>query len=81
MLLALLALAAMPKPAADMPVMDLMQPPANCPETHMSIARKQAERPRAIPLNRLPRAEVFAAVDRRIDRCPAPLILSKRPKR
>jgi hypothetical protein len=81
MLLAFLALAAAPQPAADMPVVNPQQPPVNCPETHMSFARKQAERPRAIPLNRLPRAEMFAAVDRRIDRCPAPLILSRIPKR
>ena len=81
MLLAFLVLAATPQPAADMPVVNPQQTFANCPETHMSFARKQAERPRAIPLNRLPRAEVFAAVDRRIDRCPAPLILSKRPNR
>ena len=81
MLLAFLVLAATPQPAANMPVVNPQQMPANCPETHMSFARKQAERPRAIPLNRLPRAEVFAAVDRRIDRCPAPLILSKRPNR
>lgn len=81
MLLAFVAFAATPQPAANMPVVNPMQPPANCPETHMSFARKQAERPRAIPLNRLPRAELFAAVDRRIDRCPAPLILTKRPTR
>jgi hypothetical protein len=81
MLLAFLALAATPQPAANMPVLNPQHSPATCPETPMSLARKQAERPRAIPLNELPRAEVFAAVDRRIDRCPAPLILSKRPKR
>jgi hypothetical protein len=81
MLLVFLVLAASPQPAADMPVVNPQQSPANCPETHMSFARKQAERPRAIPLNRLPRAEMFAAVDRRIDHCPAPLIISKLPKR
>ena len=81
MLLAFLAAAAMPQPAANMPVVNPLQSPANCPETHMSFARKQAERPRAIPLNQLPRAEMFAAVDRRIGRCPAPLILSRLPRR
>lgn len=81
MLLAFLALAATPQPAANMPVVNPLQSAAKCPETPMSLARKQAERPQAIPLNRLPRAEMFAAVDRRIDHCPAPLILSRQPRR
>jgi len=81
MLLAFLVAAAVPQPAADMPVLNPLQSAATCPETPMSLARKWAERPRAIPLNRLPRAELFAAVDRRIAGCPAPLILSKRPSR
>jgi len=80
MLLAFLAAATIAQPAANMPVLNPQSSAANCPETPMSLARKQAERPHAIPLNKLPRAEVFAAVDRRVDRCPAPLILSKRPK-
>ena len=46
MLLVFLVLAASPQPAADMPVVNPQQSPANCPETHMSFARKQAERPR-----------------------------------
>ena len=81
MLLALIAAAASPLPAANMPILNPFQEPAACPETPMSVARKQAERPRAIPLNKLPQAQLFAAVDRRINRCPAPLILSKRPSR
>ena len=68
-----------PAPVTNMPVMNPLQQSAECPETPMSLARKQAERPEAIPLDRLPQANMFAAVDRRIDRCPAPLILSAEP--
>jgi hypothetical protein len=68
-----------PAPVTNMPVVNPLQQPADCPETPMSLARKQAERPQAIPLDQLPPATMFAAVDRRIDRCPAPLILSAEP--
>ena len=68
-----------PAPVTNMPVVNPLQQPADCPETPMSLARKQAERPQAIPLDQLPTATMFAAVDRRIDRCPAPLILSAEP--
>ncbi len=70
-----------PAPVTNMPVVNPLQQPANCPETPMSLARKQAERPQAIPLDQLPQATMFAAVDRRIDRCPAPLVLSQQPLR
>jgi hypothetical protein len=52
-------------------------PPADdrCPETVMSLARKQGERARLQQLHRLPDAAAFAAVDRRIDGCPAPMTL------
>jgi hypothetical protein len=81
MLLVFLAAAVSALPAAHMPALNPFQSPASCPETPMSLARKSMERPRAIPLDRLPKALVFAAVDRRIDRCPAPLILGKLPDR
>ena len=68
-----------PAPVTNMPVVNPLQQPAECPETPMSVARKQAERPQAIPLDQLPQATMFAAVDRRIDRCPAPLVLSREP--
>jgi hypothetical protein len=63
------------QPARDMPAIDPTRGGANCPETPMSLARKQAERPQAIPLNKLPPALVFMAVDRRIAGCPAPLTM------
>jgi hypothetical protein len=68
-----------PAPVTNMPVVNPLEQPVNCPETPMSLARKQAERPRAIPLDQLPDAITFAAVDRRIDGCPAPLMLSREP--
>ncbi|WP_294171373.1 hypothetical protein [uncultured Sphingomonas sp.] len=68
-----------PTPVTNMPVVNPLQQPADCPETPMSLARKQAERPQAIPLDQLPEANMFAAVDRRIGGCPAPLVLSAEP--
>ena len=65
------------KPVADMPSWSPNQEQAGCPETPMSLARKQAEVPRARNLTELPDAMMFAAVDRRIDRCPAPVVLSQ----
>ena len=68
-----------PAPVTNMPVVNPLQQPADCPETPMSLARKQAERPQAIPLDQLPAATMFAALDRRIGGCPAPLVLSAEP--
>lgn len=68
-----------PAPVTNMPVVNPLSEPAGCPETPMSLARKQAERPEAIPLDRLPQGMMFAAVDRRVDGCPAPLVLSAEP--
>ena len=68
-----------PAPLTSMPVVNPLSEPASCPETPMSLARKQAERPQAIPLDQLPSAAMFAAVDRRIGGCPAPLVLSAKP--
>jgi hypothetical protein len=43
----------------------------------MSLARKMGKRsPHLVPLTRLPPAQTFMAVDRRIAGCPAPLTLS-----
>ena len=70
----LMAAAASATPTRDMPVVDPLQGHALCPETPMSVARKMGQRPpNAIPLNRLPPAQAFMAVDRRIGGCPAPL--------
>jgi len=51
-----------------------------CPETPMSLARQRGERPRAWQLTELPAAQAFAAVDRRVDGCPAPLVVSRLPR-
>lgn len=74
---ALLAASAAAEPARDMPVLNPSSESALCPETPMSVARKMGKHPlRAIPLSKLPPAQTFMAVDRRVDGCPAPLTLS-----
>ena len=70
---ALLGASAAAQPARDMPVFDPAFAGKQCPETPMSLARKQGQPPRAIPLNELPPAHTFMAVDRRIGGCSAPL--------
>jgi len=68
--------AASAQPARDMPAVNPFQENALCPETPMSIARKMGKRPpNAIPLSKLPPAQTFMAVDRRIGGCPAPLTI------
>ena len=67
------------EPIADMPVLDPFEAPAKCPETPMSLAKKMAERPELVPLTKLPDAMTFGAVDRRIEGCPAPLVLGPLP--
>jgi hypothetical protein len=60
-----------------MPVLNPAPQAAVCPETPMSVARKMGKGPpNAIPLTKLPPAQTFMAVDRRIAGCPAPLTLS-----
>ena len=72
--LLLMAAAASAQPARDMPVVNPLPQNALCPDTPMSIARKMGKRPpHAIPLSKLPPAQTFMAVERRIDGCPAPL--------
>jgi hypothetical protein len=73
---ALFAASAAAEPARDMPVINPAPEGALCPETPMSLARKLGKRPpRAIPLAKLPPAQTFMAVDRRVDGCPAPLTM------
>lgn len=67
------------RPAANMPMVNPQPDRPGCPETPMSLARKQGENPGAQTLDKLPDAMMFAAVDRRIDGCPAPLVLSRQP--
>ena len=70
----LLAAAASAQPARDTPVFSPFHENALCPETPMSVARKMGKRPpHAIPLSKLPPAQTFMAVDRRVGGCPAPL--------
>lgn len=66
--------------AADLPGWSPYQEQADCPETPMSLARKQRETPRAQKLAELPDAMAFVAVDRRIGGCPAPLVLSRQAR-
>lgn len=73
---ALFAASAAAEPVRDMPVLNPMPDAALCPETPMSLARKMGRKPpRAIPLSKLPPAQAFMAVDRRVDGCEAPLTM------
>ena len=72
---ALFAASAAAEPARDMPVLNPTPEGALCPETPMSLARKMGKKPRAIPLSKLPPAQAFMAVDRRVDGCEAPLTM------
>ena len=63
------------QPTANMPVVNPTPQSAVCPETPMSMARKQGDRLKGVPLNKLPPAQTFMAVDRRINGCPAPLTM------
>ena len=73
----LLAASAIAEPARDMPVFDPAESRALCPDTPMSLARKMGKRPpQAVPLSKLPPAQTFMAVDRRVGGCEAPLTMS-----
>jgi hypothetical protein len=50
---------------------------ADCPDTPMSVARQQGARPELRRLGELPPAQAFAAVDRRFEGCPAPMLMSE----
>ena len=70
------AASAFPQIAADMPVVNPDSELARCPETPMSFARKMGKRPsQAIPLTELPSAQMFLAVDRRVNGCSAPIVV------
>ena len=72
------AAAASAQPVGDMPVINPTPERASCPETPMSLARKMGKHPpEAIPLSKLPPAQTFMAVDRRIAGCPAPMTLTE----
>jgi hypothetical protein len=64
------------RPAAPMPVQN---PYADdrCPETPMSLARKQGDRLGARKLGDLPPAQTFMAVDRRVGGCAVPMLMSE----
>jgi hypothetical protein len=64
------------RPAAPMPVQN---PYADerCPDTPMSLARRLGGRGEVRKLGELPPAQAFAAVDRRVDGCAAPLLMSE----
>jgi hypothetical protein len=73
---ALFGASAAAEPARDMPVVNPAPQAPQCPETPMSLARKLGKRPpTAIPLSKLPPAQTFMAVDRRVGGCPAPLTM------
>lgn len=74
----MLAASAAAQPARDMPAFNPLPQGSFCPETPMSLARKLGKKPpQAIPLSKLPPAQAYMAVDRRIAGCPAPLTMSK----
>lgn len=75
---ALLAAAVTAQPALDTPIFNPAPQGPLCPETAMSFARKMGTRPpHAIPLSKLPPAQTYMAVDRRIDQCPAPMTMTE----
>ena len=70
----MMAASGLATPARDTPVINPLTQNELCPETPMSVARKMGKRPpKAIPLSKLPPAQAFMAVDRRVGACPAPL--------
>ena len=73
--IAMMAASASAQPAGNMPVVNPAPQSDVCPETPMSMARKQGDRLKGVPLNKLPPAQTFMAVDRRINGCPAPLTM------
>ena len=82
-MLAAASAAAQAQPARNTPVINPTPQADVCPETPMSVARKQGQRLRGVPLNKLPPAQTLMAVDRRINGCPAPLTMIdyKNPRR
>jgi hypothetical protein len=84
---ALLILAALPllgaapptavQPAASLRTFAPYAARVDCPDTPMSLARKDGAQPELRRLGELPPAQAFAAVDRRIAGCPAPMLMSE----
>ena len=75
---ALLAVSAVAQSVGDTPIVNPVSQGPLCPETPMSVARKMGTRPpHATPLTKLPPAQTFMAVDRRVDHCPAPLTMTE----
>lgn len=69
-----MAVSAASQPAPATPVIDPFRSSSKCPDTPMSLARKNGTKPLgATPLNQLPKGQVFMAVDRRVDGCSVPL--------
>jgi hypothetical protein len=64
-----------PKPAGDMPVLNPNAPIGKaCPPTSRYEAARRGARLGAHKLNELPAADMYMAVDRRVDGCQAPII-------
>lgn len=64
------------QPAAPAPVQNPYAA-EGCPETPMSLARKQGANPKAKRLGELPPAQAFMAVDRRVGGCAAPMLMNE----
>jgi hypothetical protein len=70
------AVAADFSPLRDMPVFDPTDgSPKSCPPTSRYEAARRGKAVRAQKLNALPAGDLYLAVDRRIGRCPAPIIV------
>jgi hypothetical protein len=63
------------QPAAPMQAQDPYAAVRDCPETPMSLARKQGGKPKAQRLGELPGGIAFMAVDRRVGGCAAPMLM------
>jgi hypothetical protein len=67
--------AAPPKPAGQMPVLNPNAPIGKgCPPTSRYEAARRGGRLGAHKLSELPAADMYMAVDRRVDGCQAPII-------
>ena len=62
--------------AAPMPISNPYAD-GRCPETPMSLARKQGEVPLPRKLGNLPPAQTFMAVDRRVAGCAVPMTMGE----
>ena len=65
-------------PAGDMPLYvprEMGPPLAHCPETAATLARRDGERLQPRVPGKLPGADQYAAVYRRIDGCEAPVVV------